>query len=355
MWDPVATRRPSRLTLAGAADARVASPVRLDAARAAALLRQTAVGVMAHNEAAMIGPCVEAILAERAGTARVPVVVVVASGCTDETEEVVRGIAARDPRARLIVEPERSGKAAAINRFLAATTQPYCALIGADVLLTPGALSSLVAPLSDPNLGMAGAHVVPTNSRTGLVGQVVHTLWELHHELALLGPKLGEAVVFRRIFDEIPTSSLVDEVSIEQKVRSTGIGLRYVQEAVVHNYGPETLRDYVEQRERIHRGHLGVRRTTGYSPSSMSSMVVTRAALRYIWRRPTRLPHFSAAFLLEVLARSRARVKDMRHGAPETGVWTSIASSKQAFGFPAEPPEEWLDQQLAGHIPSDVP
>lgn len=333
-----------------------ASTVRLDAARAAALLRQTAVGVMAHNEAAMIGPCIEAILSERAGTARVPMVVVVASGCTDETEEVVRRIAARDTRTRLIVEPERSGKAAAINRFLSATNQPYCALVGADVLLTPGALSSLVAPLADPRYGMAGAHIVPTNPRGGIVGNVVHTLWELHHEVARLGPKLGEAVVFRRMFDEIPTTSLVDEVSIEQQVRSTGIRLRYVEEAVVHNYGPETLRDYVAQRERIHRGHLGVRRTTGYCPTSMSSMVVTRAVARYLARRPGRLPHFLAAFALELWARSKARLADLRHGAPESGIWPHISSSKQAFNpLVAGPPAEaWLEP-IVEQVPSDAP
>lgn len=326
--------------------------VPIDAARAAALLRQTAVGVMAHNEAAMIGPCVEAILAERAGTAKVPVVVVVASGCTDDTEDVVREIAARDPRTRLIVEPERSGKAAAINRFLAATNQPYCALIGADVLLTQGSLSRLVAPLADPRYGMAGAHVVPTNAHGGLVGNVVHTLWELHHEVARLGPKLGEAVVFRRLFDEIPTTSLVDEVSIEQQVRSTGVSLRYVEEAVVHNYGPQTLGDYVAQRERIHRGHLGVRRTTGYSPTSMSSFVVGRAVLHYLAHRPERLASFCLAFVLEVWARSKARLKDMRHGPPESGVWPRIASSKQTFD-PMGP--EASDQDWTGPVQRDVP
>ncbi len=305
--------------------------VPLDVARAAALLRQTAVGVMAHNEAAMIGPCVEAILAERAGSSRVPVVVVVASGCTDGTVDVVRRIAERDPRARLIVEPERSGKAAAINRFLAATTQPYCALVGADVLLTPGALSRLVGALADNRFGMAGAHVVPVNDRGGLVGKVVHTLWDLHHELARLGPKLGEAVVFRRIFDAIPTTSLVDEVSIEQQVRSTGIGLRYVESAVVHNYGPETLADYVAQRARIHRGHLGVRRNTGYSPSSMRTAVVGRAVGRYVLTHPERLHHVVAAFGLEVWARTLARLEDARHGPPTSGVWPAIASSKQRF------------------------
>lgn len=309
---------------------------------------------MAHNEAAMIGPCVEAILAERAGMAKVPAVVVVASGCTDDTEAVVRRIAAREPRLRLVVEPERAGKAAAINRFLAITTQPYCALIGADVLLTPGALSRMVAPLADSRYGMAGAHVVPTNPRGGLAGNVVHTLWELHHELARFGPKLGEAVVFRRMFDEIPTSSLVDEVSIEQQVRSTGIGLRYVEEAVVHNYGPETLDDYVRQRERIHRGHLGVQRTTGYSPASMNTAVVGRALLRYAARRPERLPHLTVACALEIWARSKARYKDMRHGPPETGIWPRIASSKQTFAPAESPAQLWQLDSMMEQLPGDA-
>jgi poly-beta-1,6-N-acetyl-D-glucosamine synthase len=327
----VAADKPRRSAFAPREAPGPATTVPIDAARATSLLRQTAVGVMAHDEAAMIGPCLEAILAERAGATRVPVVVVVASGCSDDTVDVARQIAARDPRTRVIVEPERNGKAAAINRFLASTTHPYCALIGADVLLTPGALSRLVAPLADETYGMTGAHVVPTNPRGGLAGNVVHTLWELHHELARMGPKLGEAVVFRRLFDEIPTNSLVDEVSIEQQVRSTGVQLRYVEDAVVHNFGPERIDDYLRQRERVHRGHLGVRRNTGYSPMSMNTTLVARAVARYLIRRPERLAHVTVACALETLARSRARYQDMLHGAPESGVWPRIGSSKRAF------------------------
>src|SRR5206468_11983757 len=137
--------------------------------------------------------CLRAILAGRHQGDSVRSVVVVASGCTDRTEEIVRTIANEDPRVRLIVEEERRGKAAAINLLLRETSEPIVVVIGGDVIVTRGALAELLAPFRDDSVGMTGARPIPTNPRSGIVGRAVNVLWDLHHELSLREPKLGEA------------------------------------------------------------------------------------------------------------------------------------------------------------------
>src|SRR5207249_3259999 len=161
-----------------------------------------------------------------------------------------------DPRVRLIVEEERRGKAAAINLLLRETSEPIVVVIGGDVIVTRGALAELLAPFRDDSVGMTGARPIPTNPRSGIVGRAVNVLWDLHHELSLREPKLGEAVAFRRVFREVDRDTLVDEATMEHLILSLGLKLRYVPTAIVRNRGPEGWREYIAQRSRVYGGHL---------------------------------------------------------------------------------------------------
>jgi hypothetical protein len=299
-----------------------ASPIRAD-------LLPVAVGVMAHNEEATIEACLRSILTEPCGRAGVTSVVVVASGCTDATASIVRRLAACDDRLRLIEEPVRGGKAAAINLFLAATSEPVCALVSGDVVLDSGSLSRLLEPFVDPTVAMTGGRPVPTNSTRGITGRVVDVLWTLHHDVALRAPKLGEVVAFRRTFDSIDERTLTDEVSIEAIVTANGGRLVYIPDAIVHNRGPETVREFIAQRRRIHAGHLRVRATCGHRPATMDMGAVLRAAGRRLLRSPEQTPALAAAAVLECVARGQARL-DVRLGRePQDGRWEPIVSTKR--------------------------
>ena len=65
------------------------------------------VAIMAHNEEANIGPVLDALLAQRTETVSIEEIIVVASGCTDRTGEVVEEFAARDDRIRLVRQRQR--------------------------------------------------------------------------------------------------------------------------------------------------------------------------------------------------------------------------------------------------------
>jgi O-antigen/teichoic acid export membrane protein len=301
------------------------------------LLASTAVGVMVHNERDMIGRCLESILSQGSPADRVGRVVVVISGSTDGTEEEVRAAAAGDDRVTVLVESGRNGKAAAINWFMRETEEPICALVSGDTLLQPGALARLLAPLADPAAGMTGARVIPANTRHTPIGAAIHVLWDLHHEVALRRPKLGEAIAFRRVFDRIDTKSVTDEVSIEAIVVQAGLGLHYASDAVVHNHGASNMRDYMEHRKRIHRGHLGVAKSSGYAASTMDPRLVGAAALRIMSRRPWRIPPVLFAAGLEIVARQQAQMDYHIAGTDSIGTWATIGSAKRRFRVEYQP------------------
>jgi O-antigen/teichoic acid export membrane protein len=223
------------------------------------LLSECSVGIMARNEEKTVRSCIQSILEERDDLGGcVQEVIIVISG-TDRTGRIVAEIAGGDSRVRLLHQVGIPGKAAAVNLFLDQAQRNILVLSSADVLLGRGMLKSLVAPLADPDVGMCGGEIRPTNPRRGLGNRLVHLVWELHAMVARRHPKLGEIVAFRRCFDGIDERSWADEVSIEALVSAAGLSLQYIPDVLVYNHGPTRPYDFLRHRLRIHLGHAVTR------------------------------------------------------------------------------------------------
>src|SRR5258708_38549843 len=113
------------------------------------------VGIMAYNEEGNIGPLLEALTSQRLKSVSITEIVVVASGCTDNTEAIVREWTMLDSRICLLVQEKRSGKAVAINEYLPPAKEKSLGLFRACFLPQLDALGRLVAPLADPEGGVA--------------------------------------------------------------------------------------------------------------------------------------------------------------------------------------------------------
>jgi biofilm PGA synthesis N-glycosyltransferase PgaC len=238
------------------------------------------VGVIAFNEEKNIRFILEALVRQRLETCEIREIVVVSSGCTDDTENIVTSVARSNPRIRLIVQKEREGKASAINLFLAGAQGNVVVIESGDTVPDETAVEELVRPFLDPGVGMTGARPVPVNSAETFMGYTVNLFWHLHHEMALEHPKLGELIAFRNIVREIPRNTAVDEASIEAIVIDAGYRIHYARSAVVRNKGPETISDFLKQRRRIMVGHKHLQVTHGYTVSSMKF----RNLARLFWR-----------------------------------------------------------------------
>lgn len=109
--------------------------------------------VPAYNEGPRIGAVLDAALA----TGRIDEIIVVDDGSSDDTVAVVEGRLTRNPRLRLIVQPENGGKTRAVATGVRAAQGRYLMLLDSDLTgLTPSAL----ARLADPVLaGRAGASI----------------------------------------------------------------------------------------------------------------------------------------------------------------------------------------------------
>lgn len=284
-------------------------------------------GIMAHNEEGNIGRLLEAVLSQKFTRVALTEIVVVASGCTDNTEAIVLAWAKRDSRIRLISQERRMGKASAINDYLPKAQEKILVLCSADLLPEPEAIERLVAPFADSEVGMTSSRPVPVNDASEFMGYAAHMLWNLHHAINMKSFKAGEMIAIRKIFERIPYHTAVDEASMEPVIRGQGYQAQYVPTAIVYNKGPETLADFLRQRRRIYAGHLAVRDTLGYNVSTMSGRKIFMTLLRNLDWRPKQLAWTWSIVGLEVYGRllGLRDYKKRRNHA----VWEMATTTKQ--------------------------
>jgi glycosyltransferase involved in cell wall biosynthesis len=290
--------------------------------------------VPTHNDGANIGPLLERLVAEPC----VAELIVVASGCDDDTVPVACRVADTQPpaaggrgRVHVYVEAVRSGKAAAVNFGVSRCTQQAIVVVSGDVLPAPGAVGLVVAALAEPGVGMAGGRPSPVNGQASIADTAVHLLWRVHHRLALRQPKLGEMVALRAEAAVLLPVTSVDEAYFQALLEAAGWRSRYVPGALVANRGPGTVADFVKQRRQIHTGHLWLRRREAYTVPSRRAGLVARAYLAELrsghsLRRPLQLARTTGAVSMELLARALARLDFLR--GKETHVWDMVRSAK---------------------------
>lgn len=283
------------------------------------------VGILAYNEERLIARCLHSILRQRTAVIAVSEVVVICSGCTDSTEAIVQGIAAKDARVRVLVQPQRLGKVVAETAFFALALHEICVVTGGDIVAGSGTLELLCRPLAqDPSVGMTGVRATPARTPSGFAGRLHRTLWALHDEVARSNPKLGEMIAVRRsVAAQVTAEAGCDEVLLERLSLESGLALRYVPEAVVTNFSPTSVLQYLEQRCRVYRQHVTVRKKTGYSAATMDYRTIVTSAVRYLRKHPRQSWLVILCGLLEVGARTWARV----HSGPAI-IWRPTSTSR---------------------------
>jgi cellulose synthase/poly-beta-1,6-N-acetylglucosamine synthase-like glycosyltransferase len=225
------------------------------------------------------------------------------------------------------VQARREGKASAINRFLSEAQEKVLLVSSADLVPAEDTIERLVVPFADPEVAMTGCRPVPVNDPSCFMGFAAHLLWDLHHQTNLVDFKAGEMIGFRKIFERIPNHTAVDEASIEAVIRGQGYQVRYVETAITYNKGPDTVKDFLRQRRRIHAGHLALRATVGYRVATLSTMKVLGLALRNLDWRPRALAWTWAVAALEEYGRFLGKCDYRRRR--NHSIWEIAKTTKQ--------------------------
>ncbi len=286
------------------------------------------IGIFAHNEEANIGQLLQIMRDQELETVEIREIIVISSGSTDRTEEIMHEFAQRDSRIKVLIQEKREGKASAINLFLRNQTERVLVVCSADLQPAPDAIEKLISPYADPEMGITSCRPVPVNDPNTFMGFAAHMLWDLHHEINLSGGfKAGEMMAFIKIFERIPYHTSVDEASIEPVIRGQGYKVQYIPDAIVYNKGPDTVNDFLRQRRRIYSGHLDIQEMLGYSVSTMSGGVILKALLHHLDCRPKQFVWTWCVVGLEVYGRFLGS-KDHKNNHDHT-IWEIAETTKE--------------------------
>lgn len=236
---------------------------------------QLSVGICAYNEEKNIGHLLENIFLEQQVAADCEVLVV-CSGCTDNTVNIVQNYAKKEQRLKVYVEKERTGKASAINQILANAKSKTILFISADTLPNEHCFESLVSKLEDAKVGLVCGKPVPVNNSNSLTDKLVQLLWQSHDYIFQYLSEEGVArhasevyCVRAGIVDRIPRELINDDAFIALTAKKKGWLIIYDPKAVVSICGPQTFSDYFIQRKRVLIGHWQVKKSTGDSPQHL--------------------------------------------------------------------------------------
>jgi cellulose synthase/poly-beta-1,6-N-acetylglucosamine synthase-like glycosyltransferase/peptidoglycan/xylan/chitin deacetylase (PgdA/CDA1 family) len=222
--------------------------------------------VPAYNEAVGIERTVRSLVgSDYAGSFEV---VVIDDGSTDGTAAIVEALSlAHDtptlstaPRVR-VLRQANAGKAAALNRGLAATRSEIVVTVDGDTIFEPDSLTHLVQRFREPDVGAISGNTKVGNRR-GLLGRWQHIEYVMGFNLdrrmyEVLGatPTVPGAIgAFRRTaladIGGVSGATLAEDTDITLDVGRAGWQVVYAGRARAWTEAPSTLRGLYRQRQR---------------------------------------------------------------------------------------------------------
>jgi cellulose synthase/poly-beta-1,6-N-acetylglucosamine synthase-like glycosyltransferase len=214
--------------------------------------------VAAYNEAGCIRQKVENSLALDYPAGRFEVLIG-SDGSTDGTDELVRECT--DRRVRLSPAP-RAGKTTVLNRCIPAAQGDIIVLSDANTIIEPEAIQALVRHFEDPDVGAVCGKLRLYNPTKQDYEESAYWSYESLIKFyegkrgAVVGANGGLYAIRRRLFTQLPPSTIVDDFVIPLRILEQGYKVVYEAGAVAHE---ETTEDYGKEfgrRARIAAGNF---------------------------------------------------------------------------------------------------
>lgn len=209
--------------------------------------------------------------------------IIVASGCPAPIVSALEQKARNDHRMLIITEPQRRGKAEAVNKIVENSGGEYVVLLNADAVPGRGAIRSLLSALAaDARAGCVSARPV-LRENVGVLHAALSLMWSAHTTASLTlnhsnmsNHSSDELIAVRRgLFPRLPAKLVNDGAYIGGCVKSAGYSVKFCNDATVNITVPTRFTDLLEQRRRIIFGHVQVWRKLGSPPLTIESLMFT--------------------------------------------------------------------------------
>ena len=214
------------------------------------------VAIAVHDEEAHIAERIDDVLAQTASGALIAEVLVGSDGSTDATDQIVRDLAAADPRIRLLSLP-RGGQTPTQSAMFAAARGDVVILTDAETRFAPGCLAAMAEALRDPRVGCVTGRLewrdesaTATSAQEGLYWRYERRVREMESRAGLLTAVTGALLAVRRsTYRPVPPNASMDHL-LPLYVREAGGLVVYVPAAVATDRPISGLREQFRNRTR---------------------------------------------------------------------------------------------------------
>jgi cellulose synthase/poly-beta-1,6-N-acetylglucosamine synthase-like glycosyltransferase len=208
--------------------------------RTASVTPAVTVVISAYNEASHIAATVRNKLEQDYPPALLDVMVV-SDAATDNTDEVVKRLAAEEPqRVSFLRQQTRSGKTAALNALIAQARGEVIVFSDANSIYRPDAVRRLAAAFADPTVGYASGRMLYVDPNGSLVGDGCTAYMRYENALrasesavgSVVGVDGGVDAVRRSLYRPMRPDQLPDLV-LPLAVVEQGFRVVYVPDAIL--------------------------------------------------------------------------------------------------------------------------
>jgi cellulose synthase/poly-beta-1,6-N-acetylglucosamine synthase-like glycosyltransferase len=289
------------------------------------------VGTVAFNEGRSIARTLQSILVATQSLGSVSEVIVVASGCSDQTVEQVRRVVETSPTIQLVDGTQRLSKCEGLNVVAERARGKILIFIDADLIVHDEALRILSdAFAQDPSLSVAYGRMVPTKGTSRLWTTL--GAWTASALDAIRGLPDGSGLwlvcgplfaVRASAWANLPKGLMSDDVYIGLSAQSRGLRIRYLRNAIAYGLYPQTLRDYLDQKLRNRMARIQLRMLEGDALRNVPLWIGGFALKRLRWSAMRHLP-----ILLVDGALSTIALSQWLCGRRPSAIWNPIQSTK---------------------------
>ncbi|MCP4542492.1 MAG: glycosyltransferase family 2 protein [Chloroflexi bacterium] len=220
--------------------------------RAAAITPTMTLLIPAYNEAAVIAAKIENSLTLDYPPEQLEIAVVT-DGSDDETVDIVKTYADRD--VRLLHQPQRQGKMAAINRVMPLLDSEIVVFSDANAMVGRGALRAIARNFADPAVGGVAGEKRVSGGGEGLYWRYESFLKRCDSGISSVMGAAGELFAIRhRLFEPPPPNALIDDFVMSLRLVEAGWRVVYEPEAAVTEPPSPTLAGEWRRRSRIAAG-----------------------------------------------------------------------------------------------------
>ncbi|TQM64524.1 glycosyltransferase family 2 protein [Humibacillus xanthopallidus] len=213
--------------------------------------------ISAHNEAEVIGPKLESLAHGNYPLDQLQVIVS-DDGSTDGTADVVRSVA---PWAQIVRVRDRTGKMGAMQRAMRRVRHDIVVFTDAENILDPHALTELLTPFCDPDVGAVNGAFRPVGgSETVGTGERLYWRYEdaikrAEANVGSLTSILGALFAIRTdLVPQLPVQLINDDFFLGMHVARRGFKVAYASGAVTWESGAASLTGDAVRRARMTAG-----------------------------------------------------------------------------------------------------